>query len=245
MRAFGFAPLFFMTAALAAQETIHLPAFSAEVAVSGQALHLPVAITVEPAPGTLHILVQTGLGDLQRNIVAILASAVNQDNRCGERLAVRDATLELDEPAANLSADVHVERWGCAKAFGKEVTKRLVNGDAALRIRLTPRVVDGRSVGLTAEVISIDAEGQLGEILRSPGVGGPLREKIRSSVESALGKAADLHGDLPPAVRDIVRLREARFGRREDMLALEVLADADIASEDGAPMVEALKKYRH
>jgi hypothetical protein len=236
--------LIFSATAVPAQESIELPPFTAEVAVAGQTLHLPVAVAVEPAANTLHIRIQTGLGDLQRNLTPILAAAANRDERCGERLAVRSAALDPDAPAANLSAVVHVERWVCGKAFGTEVKKRLVNGDATLHVRLTPEVVESRSVRLAAEVVSIDAEGELGEMLRSPALGGSLREKIRGSVESALQKALDFHRDLPPPLQDLVAIRDARFVGHEGALALEVRADAAVAPADAAGILDALRKYR-
>jgi hypothetical protein len=55
------------------------------------------------------------------------------------------------------------------------------------------------------------ADGSLGELLRSGAFGETIREKIRSSILSALHKGTNLAATLPPAVQGYVTIQNAEF----------------------------------
>jgi hypothetical protein len=109
-------------------------------------------------------------------------------------------------PSGLLTANVHFERFGCVKAFGKEVLKRLVGGNAVVEVNLTPSIAENRVV-LAGEVRKIEADGSLGEALRSGSFGDSIREKIKTSIESAIQKSADLKALVPAAAT----LRSVQF----------------------------------
>ena len=157
----------------------------------------------------LHFTVTADLAELQSNIAPLLAAVLNRSNRCGERLEVQSATLAAAAPSALLNLHVHYERWACAKAMGREIAKRLVGGNAVLDVRLNPSV-ESSGAALHAEVGNIDADGSLGEALKSGSLGDTLREKIRASVESAVAKAAAAPA-LPPEINGVAQLRGAAF----------------------------------
>jgi hypothetical protein len=157
----------------------------------------------------LHFTVTADLAELQSNITPVLAAELNRSNRCGERLEVQAATLAAAAPSALLHLHVHYERWACAKAMGREINKRLVGGNAVLDVRLNPSV-EANVPALHAEVKNIDADGSLGEALKSGSLGDTLREKIRISVESAVAKAASAP-TLPPDVGGAAQLNGAAF----------------------------------
>ena len=226
------------------QWPIEAPPFIVDTVISGRHLQLPVRISAEPAANLVHIRLTTGLSEMQRDLVPILSAAINQDNRCGERLSVLSADLAADSPSTVLTSMVHVERWACVKAFGKEAVKRLVNGDATVRVRLTPQVADGRTVRFVAEVLSVDASGELGEILHSGSFGDALRDKIRTTLESTLEKALNVHRSLPPSLGALLTLRDAKLGEDDHALVFRLTADAAIPAADLAAMLEALKNYR-
>ena len=232
----------FALAAAAAAQTVHLPPVATTVNVQGQPLTIPVEATVSQGPASLLVAAQAGLGDLQRNLLPILAAQLNRSDRCGERIQLHTAGLRPAPPSAILDATMHVEKWACAKAFGKEIVKRLVGGEGAVRVRITPRVDNGSAIVLDAEVVSVDADGSLGEILRSPQFGDELREKIRTSIASAVEKSANLHAVLPPAVKDIVTVRSAAFadGGRESLM-MRVAGEVRIPPEQAAALLEKLK----
>jgi hypothetical protein len=64
---------------------------------------------------------------------------------------------------------------------------------------------------MASEVQKIDADGSLGELLRSGSLGATVKEKIASSVESSIRKGLDLKSALPTAVAAAATLRGAQF----------------------------------
>jgi hypothetical protein len=147
------------------------------------------------------------LGDFQEHLTPILAAQLNRSDRCGERLTVEKAVLA---PTGLLTANVHYEHFACAKAFGKEIVKRLVGGDAVVEVKLTPSIVEGH-IAMDAEVRKIDADGSLGEALHSGSFGDSIRQKIASNMESSVRKSADLKSALPEGVEKILTLESASF----------------------------------
>jgi hypothetical protein len=152
------------------------------------------------------------LSDLQDNMTALLASELDSDDRCGDRIAIQHATFTPRDPAGLLTAQLHYERRACVKVLGKQQATKLVAGEAAIQMKLTPVVEENNTkLRLMAEVGSIEADGSLGELLRAGPLGEVLREKIRNSVQSALQKGADLGATLPPSVQPYVSIRSAEF----------------------------------
>src|SRR5271156_2391044 len=48
----------------------------------------------------LNIQLTGDLSDLQRNLTSLLSTQLNKDDRCGERVAIQNATLKPLEPAS-------------------------------------------------------------------------------------------------------------------------------------------------
>jgi hypothetical protein len=152
------------------------------------------------------------LSDLQQNATALLSSQLDKDDHCGERIAIQNATLEPAPPASVAVVQLHYERWGCAKIFGKQQAKRLVAGNAVIQVKLTPAVEqDNTQLRLVPEVGSIQADGSLGELLRSGTLGEMLRDKIRAAILSAMQKGTDLSTTLPPAIQGYAKIQSAEF----------------------------------
>ncbi len=174
----------------------------------------------------------TDLADLQHNATALLRAQLDRDDRCGDRISIQDATLLPAAPASLLTTRLHYERWACAKAFGKQIVKRLAGGDAVVKVKIVPSVEGGSAVKLEAEVANIEADGSLGEMLRSGSLGETLRQKIRTSLESALEKgAANLNATLPPAMQSFASIHRVGFadaggGRLAVTLAGEIRVPA-------------------
>ena len=112
--------------------------------------------------------------------------------------------------SAALKAYVYYERFACAKAFGKEIVKRLAGGNAVIDVTLTPSV-NNNTVKLAAEVKKIDADGSLGELLHSGSLGDSIRAKVAASIESAIQKSMNLKSTLPAAVAEAATLRTVQF----------------------------------
>lgn len=190
---------------------LKIPPVKSSLDVKGRAAGITVWGAVSGGPqGQFKLALTADLSDVRDNIGALLASQLNRSERCGERLSVESATLAPASPAAVLTAHVHYERFACAKAFGREIVRRLVGGNAAVTVKLTPSAgADG--ISMAPEVLKIDADGSLGELLRSGSLGATVKEKIASGVESSIRKGLDLKSTLPPAVAAAATLRGARF----------------------------------
>jgi hypothetical protein len=181
------------------------------------------------------------LSDMQKNMTELLGEQLDKDDHCGDRISIQNATLTpVDTAAALAVVQLHYERWGCAKVFGKQQAKRLVGGNAVMQLKLTPAVEENETeLRLVPEVGPIQADGSLGELLRSEALGDMLREKIRKAVLSALQKGTDLSVTLPPATQGYVKIKNAQF-KDEGAGRLQVILDGEIQFTN--EQIQALSK---
>jgi hypothetical protein len=226
-------------ASLAAAQT----PFSTTIRIQDQPVTIGVWASVAgEGPDAARLTLDADLSDLQRQIAPILQAQWKQDNRCGERLTLAQAVLAPEAEAAVLRANVHFEKWACAKAFGKGMVKKLIGGNGAIVVRLTPTLESGSALHIHADVTSIAADGQLGDLLRSGSFGEALQEKIRKTVSDDIEKSSQFEEALPKAVRDIVVLKEVQFGDRgEGRLGLRVIADARLSAEQAQALAASLQ----
>lgn len=172
------------------------------------------------------------LSDMQQHMTDLLSEQLDKDDHCGDRIQIQHATLTPADPAALAVVQLHYERWGCAKVFGKQEAKRLVAGNAVMQLKLTPEVEeDETELKLIPEMGPIQADGSLGELLRSGTLGEMLREKIRKAVLSALQKGTDLSATLPPAAQGYVKIKDARF-HDEGQGRIQAILDGEIQFTD-------------
>jgi hypothetical protein len=184
------------------------------LSVAGQPVTIPISGNVSGASGQpLKLTLQAELTDLQSHMTPLLQTELNQSNRCGERISVERATLVTAAPAARMTVQLHFEKWACFKAFGKENTTRLVGGNGTVQVLLTPRLDEGQTVRLDAEIGNIDADGSLGELLHSD-YGNTLRDKIREALLKALQKSSGLEAVVPAQARPFVTLQSVEFAER-------------------------------
>ena len=161
---------------------------------------------------TFNLQLTADLTGLQQNMTALLSSQLDKDDHCGDRIAIQQATLAPADPASIATVQLHYERWACVKAFGKQQAKRVVGGNAVIPVTLTPGVDENKTeLRLVPEVGTIEADGSLGELLRSGTVGAMIREKIRSSILSAMQKGTNLSATLPPAAQAYAAIESAEF----------------------------------
>ena len=192
---------------LAQGEGVKLGPLKTSVTLEGQPIEVSIWGTVSRA----HLKATVDLGDFQQHLTPIMAAQLNRSDKCGERLSVEQAALA---PSGVLTATVHYERFACAKALGKDIVKRLVGGNAVVEVNLTPTVTDNH-LAMTAEVRKIDADGSLGEMLRSGSFGDSLKQKISTSIESSIEKSpANLKSTLPAGMDEIVALAGRAIRRR-------------------------------
>jgi hypothetical protein len=209
---------------LAQTEALQLPPMKTSLTLEGQ----PVAITVWGTVSPAHIAATVDLGEFQEHLTPILAAQLNRSDKCGERLSIEQATLA---PSGLLTATLHYERYGCAKALGKEIVKRLVGGNAVVEVNLTPVVTDNH-IAIIAEVRKIDADGSLGEVLRSGSFGDSIQQKITTSIETSIRKFGDFRSALPAGMDDIAKLRTIQFADGgKGRLWLNIEGDLHLSAE--------------
>jgi len=184
------------------------------------------------------------LGELQQNITPLLASQLDKNNVCGERIAIEHADLTPIEPASLAVVQLHYERWACAKVLGKEKSKRLVGGNAVIEVKLTPAIAENNTeLRLVPEVGRIDADGSLGELLRTGTLGDMIRDKIRTSILSAMEKGTNLSATLPSALQGHAAIRNAEFkDGRAGRLIVVLEGEGQITREQIQELAKQIKE---
>ncbi|MGA9800726.1 MAG: hypothetical protein WBQ68_17055 [Terriglobales bacterium] len=168
-------------------------------------------VKAEPGQNVFRLELVADLSDLQQNITQVLRSQLDRSDRCGERIAIQNATLTPFAPASVVVARLHFERWTCVKVFGKERPNKLVGGNGTIEVKLTPAVEEDSTLRLVPEIGRIDAEGPLGELLRSGSIGAALREKITKALLSAMQKGTNFKATLPPVAQEYAMIKNAQF----------------------------------
>jgi len=79
-----------------------------------------------------------------------------------------------------------------------------------IEVSLTPSVEEN-DIALAAEVRKIDADGSLGEVLRSRSVGDSIRQDIADGVQSAIQKLTNLKSALPAEIGKAVTIQTVEF----------------------------------
>lgn len=183
----------------------------AEQAVSittSGAISKPVAVAGQ---NSFAMELTADMSDLQQTITDVLHAKFDTSDRCGERIALQTAALTPQEPASLVIAQLHYERWTCATMFGRESMNEIVEGNGTIEVKLTPAIAEDGSLRLSAKIDRIDAEGLIGDLLRSDALGNALRDRISDSVLSALQQGADFKAALPPGARSYATLLRAKF----------------------------------
>ncbi len=197
--------------------TFKIPPVKIPLKIKDQQVSITASGVVTALPAThgtnvLKLELTADLSELQQNVTDLLSGALDKNDPCGDRIAIQQATLTPVEPAMLAEVQLHYERWVCAKIFGKKEVKKLIGGNAAMQLKLTPAVEEnGTQLRFVPEVGPIQADGSLGELLRTGNAGEMMRDKIQSSLLFALQKGADLGAILPPAIREHARVQDVRF----------------------------------
>jgi len=79
-------------------------------------------------------------------------------------------------------------------------------------MKLTPGVDESNTgLRLVPEIEKIDANGSLGELLRTGNLGDLIREKVQTALLTAMQKGTSLAATLPPAAQNYASIRNAEF----------------------------------
>src|ERR1700683_2361940 len=187
---------------------------------------------------TCKLQLTADFSDLQQNISDVLHSQLDKSDRCGERIAVQGATLTPSELASVVLVQLHFERWTC---MGREANE-MVEGNGDFEVKLTPSVGDDGALRLTPEIGRVDAQGLIGECLRSGAPGESLRDKITDSILSAIRQGSDLNATLPPTARGNATLHGARFqGSGTGKLWVVLGGEIRVSNEQAATLTSELR----
>ena len=237
-------------AGFGADLVFEIPPVAVSLNIAGQPIALTISGNIAESSArrgegeqAFDLTLHANLADLQDHLTPLMQAELNQNNRCGERISVENATLTPSAPAGRLIVKLHFEKWACIKAFGKDNAKRLLGGDGTVEVILTPRVEQGSAVHLDAEIRNIDADGSLGEALRSSAVGPALRDKIRESILKAIQKTTDLETVVPAQARLFVTIQSVAFADGgSGRLALNLIGQLAVP---GAQVSAVLEQFRN
>jgi hypothetical protein len=197
--------------------TFKIPPVKIPITIKDQAINITASALISMVSkdrdvNMFRLQLNADLSELQQHMTELLSSQLDKDDRCGDRITIQDATLVPADPVSLASVHLHYERWACVKAFGKQQAKRLVGGNVMIPLKLTPGVDENKTqLRLVPEVGTIEADGSLGELLRSGALGEMIKEKIRTSILSAMQKGTNLSATLPPAVQGYATVENAAF----------------------------------
>jgi hypothetical protein len=165
---------------------------------------------VQGVQRTFRLTLVDDLSDVEQNITELLRAELDSSQTCGQRVAIRQATLAPQTPASLLVIKLHYERWSCSGAFGQQAATELAEGDGSMEIKLTATVEKGM-VKIVAAPGRVDATGMMGEALRSGSLGEDLREQAARVVLSGAQAGSNFKITLPLAVQNSAALQTARF----------------------------------
>ncbi|HVR27138.1 MAG TPA: hypothetical protein VMU26_27905 [Candidatus Polarisedimenticolia bacterium] len=165
----------------------------------------------EGGGNTFAVQLTADMSDLQQTIADVLRVRLDQADRCGERIAVQTAALTPQGSVAVVTTQLHYERWTCNTMFGRENMNEMVEGNGTIEVKMTPAVAEDGTLRLVTQLGRVEAEGLVGELLRSSTLGETLCAKISDSVLSALLQGGDFKAALPAGARSYATLRRAQF----------------------------------
>jgi hypothetical protein len=245
--------------ALGAEMSVVLPSERHEVAfelepvthpieVGGRSISIPAAGAIaqsseNKSPDTYGVRFVADLSDLQDNMTGILRSLLNQQERCGQRVEILEATLVPQPPASLAGVHLHYERWICPP--GVSSATELATGEGAIDVKLTASPDANGGVKLASQTSRVEAQGLLRDALLTGELGDNLREQVTTAVLAALQKTADVKNSLPPAVQasttmQKVRFRDAGTGHLSLVLDGELKLSGDQTREFAAQLKQRL-----
>ncbi len=236
-------------AAFCVDFTFEIPPVPAAVDIGAQHVAITVAGEVSASPGapgagdqTFPLNLRADLGELQSQLTPLVQAELNRSERCGERVSIQSATLAPAADAADLAVHLHFEKWICIAAEGN-APKKLLGSDATVHVIVNPVLEKSaggeQAVKIDARIGGIEADGPLGEMLRSGPVGSAVRDKMRDALLKVLQRSTSLDGVIKAETRRFVAIQklvfvDAGFGR----LALDMTGRLQVPGESVSTVLE-------
>lgn len=228
----------------AQESAFNLPLVKSSINLANQ----PIAITTsgviskgaaEGGQNTFTVELTADMSDLQHNISDVLRSQLDKADRCGERIAIQNATLTPATPASLVVVQLHFERWAC---FSREIVNEMAEGNGTIEMKLTLAAGEDGTLHLKPEIGRIDAEGLVGDLLRSGSLGGTLRDEIAESVLSVVRQGGDFKVMMPPAAQGNATLQHAQFeGTGLGKLMVVLIGEIRVSNEKVTALTSELQ----
>ncbi|HEY3972082.1 MAG TPA: hypothetical protein VGM18_03705 [Candidatus Sulfotelmatobacter sp.] len=205
-----------------------LPQLTNHVTIQGRTIAVPVAGALMQTAAlngrrTFNLGMTVELSDLQEKFLDLLRAQLETNETCGQRIAIRQASLMPAAPASLIVVRLHFERWMCTRYLGQVSANELAESDGTVEIKLAavienhspdaskPDTLKPDALKLVATFGRIDATGMLDDSLRSGSLGEDLRDAVVQSVRSAILAGVDSQTALPPALQNSAAIQKAKF----------------------------------
>ncbi len=178
------------------------------------------------------------LSDLQQNLTQVLGTQINRSDPCGEQIAIQTAALIPSTPASLVLAQLHYERWACFGGRGN--ANEMAEGNGSIEVTLTPMVAENGTLRFSSAISRVDAEGMVGDLLRSGALGEKVRDEIAESVLSAVRQGSDYKAILPVSAQGYFKLQKAMFeGMGAGELSIVLDGSMQVPDDKVAATIEA------
>jgi hypothetical protein len=228
--------------------TYNLVPVKNNVVVVGQAMTVTTSGVISKTrseAGQNNFSVELGedFSDLQRDIENVLRQQLESSDRCGERVAIQSAELTPHDATALVFVQLHFERWTCSPMFGRDSMNEIVEGNGTIEVRLSPAVAQDGTMKLTAQIGHVDAQGMIGDLLRTGSLGETIRDKTAQIFVSVMHQAVDFKSALPAGVRGYATLRRAEFqGTGSGRLIVRLTGEIQVSNDQLAAVTGELQR---
>ncbi|MFZ1010483.1 MAG: hypothetical protein WAN65_26825 [Candidatus Sulfotelmatobacter sp.] len=220
-----------------------LPPVKNSITLGSQAIAISTSGAVSKAvadagQNSFKLELTTDLSDLRQNFTAALRAQLDRSNRCGERIAVQNATLDAQPPASLATVSLHYERWVCFGGSNNEI----VEGNGTVEVKLTATVAEDGTLRIDSALSHINAEGLVGEQLRSGSLGDTVREQIAQSLLATMQRGSDFKLTLPQSAQGNATLHRAQFqGTASGKLWVILDGEIRVSNDKVAPLTSELQ----
>ena len=224
--------------------TLHLSPVQSVIDIEKRPIAITLGGTISKVAAEDHnrfnMELAADVSDLQQKIGQILESKFNQSDPCGEQVAIQEASLTAQAPASLVVTQLHLARWTCFGSLGQASPNELAEGNGTIELKFTPLVAANRTLQLVPGVNRVNAEGFVGEQLRSGSLGVALREEITRMLLSAMQTEVYFKAILPAVAQEHAVLEKAEF-REAGGVRVVLDGTIQISDEQVKLMVNQLK----
>ena len=195
-------------------------------------------VTLPGVQNAFQVELTADLSDLQQSMTEVMRQQINKSDPCGEQIAIQTAVLTPSTPASTVQAQLHYERWACFGGRGN--ANEMAEGNGSIEVTLTPAIAEDGTLRLAPVISRVDAEGLVGDLLRSGALGESVRDTIAESVLSAVRQGSDYKTMLPAAAQGYIKLRRAKFeGTGAGELSIVLDGSMQLPDEKAAAQIQA------